>query len=192
MPIIYQDLKLENDPSTIVRPNIEGANIPTSAVDSSKIATGAVTNTKIAALAVTGDKIAANTITKDKIAANTITNDEIEDLTIQGGKVANGTITANKIRWSVSVLDNLGLPNIAALANVLAKFLTEPNGYKIYYYKAIETDYDEYSTIEFDYVNSTKTLKIHMLGQTFTLADNTSYGNFMTTYAKNIYIVNIF
>lgn len=192
MPTIYQDLKLENDPSTIVRPNIEGANIPTSAVDSSKIATGAVTNGKIAALAVTNDKIASRTITKDKIAANTITNDEIENLTIQGGKLANQTLTMNKVKLSVTVLDNLGLPNIAALANVLAKFLVEPNGYKIYYFKAIETDYDEYSTIEFDYVNSTDTLKIHMLGQTFTLADQTSFGNFMTAYAKYIYIVNIF
>lgn len=191
MPIIYQDLKLENDPSTIVRPNIEGANIPTSAVDSSKIATGAVTNTKIAALAVTGDKIASQAITTDKIAAKAVTNDEIDDLTIQGGKIANNTITANKIKFDVTVLDSLGLPNIAALANVLVKFLVEPNGYKIYYFKAIETDYDEYSTIEFDYVNSTGTLKIHMLGQTFTLADQTSYAAFMTDYAKYIYIVNI-
>ena len=191
MPTIYQDLKLENDPSTIVRPNIEGDNIPSGAVDSSKIATGAVTNTKIGALAVTGDKIASQAITADKIAASTITNDEIANLTIQGGKIANTTITANKIKWSVTVLDDLGLANIAALANILAKFLSEPNGYKIYYFKAIETDYDEYSTIDFSYNNTTGTLIIVMNGTTYTLNDNTSYAAFMTANAKYIYIVNI-
>lgn len=191
MPTIYQDLKLENDPATIVRPNIESDNIPTAAVDSSKIATGAVTSTKIASLAVTSDKIASQAITTDKIASSAVTNDEIADLTIQGVKIANSTITANKIRFVTTILDDLALSNIAALANVLAKFLAEPNGYKIYYYKAIETDYDEYSTIDFTYNATSGALVIHMINQTFSLTDSTTYAAFMTAYAKYIYIVNI-
>lgn len=177
--------------SEIIYPNIVGDNIPTGAVDSSKIATGAVTNTKIASLAVTNDKIASKSITADKIASKTITNDEISDETIQAGKIANSTLTANKIKWDITNLNDLTPPNIDALANILVKLLVEPNGYKLYYLKAVETDYDEFSTIEFSYNRSSGHLLIHMNGTTFNLTDNNSYSVFMTDYAKYIYLVNI-
>lgn len=82
-----QDLKLKNDPSTIVRPNIVAGNIPSGAIDSTKLATGAVTASKIGAGAVQSSNIATG-------AVNTAA---VEDGAIDSNKLASGAVTAVKI-----------------------------------------------------------------------------------------------
>lgn len=87
MATIRSDLKLKNDPSTIVHPNIEADNIPAFAIDGTKIASGAITFSKIG----DGEVITA------KLNDGAVTTAKINDGAVTGAKIANSTITNNKI-----------------------------------------------------------------------------------------------
>ena len=127
MAEIIQDLKLQNDPTTIVRPNIVTGSIPSGAVTGDKIADGAITTSKVNDGAITSDKIApasviggklgvssvydlniasgavneyklaSNAVVTSKIANGAVTNGKIATATITGDKIATATITGDKI-----------------------------------------------------------------------------------------------
>ena len=97
MAEIKQDLKLQSDPSTIVRPNIVGDNIPSDAVTTAKILDGAVTTDKLAAGAVTNNKLAQNSVDRDNIVDDAIETTHIVDDAITTQKIVNGAITNPKI-----------------------------------------------------------------------------------------------
>lgn len=109
MAVIRQDLKLEEDPTTIVHPNIETGNIPDSGITTNKIADNAVTSAKlndnavttgkIHSSAVTSGKIAGNAITTSKINDGAVTTDKLADGNVTGAKIATGTITKSKIAY---------------------------------------------------------------------------------------------
>lgn len=88
MAEIRQDLKLQIDPSTIVRPNIVTDCIPDGAVTADKLATDAVTESKILDGAVTEDKIDDGAVTRDKIANQAVIS----------SKIGNNAVTNEKIQ----------------------------------------------------------------------------------------------
>lgn len=97
MAEILQDLKLKNDPDTIVRPNIVPGNIPSGAIDSTKLAAGAVTASKIGTGAVTASALGTGAVTASAIGSNAVTSAKIANAAITKTKIADGTITLNKI-----------------------------------------------------------------------------------------------
>lgn len=92
MAEIRQDLKLKDDPTTIVRPNIVGDCIPADAITNEKIASGAVTSTKIGTGAVTPGKIASDAVTSSKISTGAVTSSKIEDSAVTATKIASGAV----------------------------------------------------------------------------------------------------
>ena len=98
MPTITQDLKLQSDPSTIVHPNIESANIPSSAITEDKIATGAVTGTKMASNTIQSGNIQDSAITQGKIRSDAVSTAKIQDGAVTEQKIANAAISTAKIQ----------------------------------------------------------------------------------------------
>ena len=97
MAEIRQDLKLESDPSTIVRPNIVGDNIPDGDITTDKLADSSVTTAKINDGAVTTDKLEDASVTNDKIAGGSVTSDKLGADSVNGSHIANGAITNAKL-----------------------------------------------------------------------------------------------
>lgn len=140
MAVITQDLKLKSDPSTIVHPNIESANIPAGAVDTdhlaiysvtaAKIAPGSVSDTKIASNAVATAKIQDGAITESKIASGAVTGAKIAAQTITGSKIASDTIGTTQLRIRqielVTYISEMGYaPNtLATLANLFRNIIS--------------------------------------------------------------------
>lgn len=120
MAVITQDLKLKSDPSTIVHPNIESANIPAGAVDTSHLAVYAVTAAKLAPTAVTDTKIASNAVTTAKIQDGAVTEDKIASGAVTGAKIAAQTITGSKI-----ASDTIGTTQLKIRQIALATYISE-------------------------------------------------------------------
>ena len=107
MAEILQDLKLQSDPTTIVRPNVVSDNIPDGAIVTNKLATGAVTTAKIAdgavttakldAAAVTTAKVADGAVTTAKLDAGAVTNAKIQNSAVDASKIASGAVTRTKV-----------------------------------------------------------------------------------------------
>lgn len=107
MAEIRQDLKLQSDPSTIVRPNIIGDCIPDRAITKDKIAyltitsaelaDDAATEDKIMDGAVTAIKIAPNAVQTSKIGSGAVTNDKLASSAVTTGKIADSQITSAKL-----------------------------------------------------------------------------------------------
>ena len=108
MPTITQDLKLQSDPTTIVHPNIESANIPNAAVTTDKVQDSAITMDKIANSAVTSAKIQGLAVSTTKIANNAVTEGKIDSLSISTGKIKNAAVTSAKIADGAITTDKLG------------------------------------------------------------------------------------
>ena len=92
----YTDLKKKGT-NEIVYPNIQGQNIPNSAITESKIAPDAVTNSKIATGAVSETKIDAYAVSTVKIQNGAITTDKLGPLAVKNSKIANGAVTRQKL-----------------------------------------------------------------------------------------------
>ena len=120
MAVITQDLKLKSDPSTIVHPNIESANIPAGAVDTAHLAVYAVTAAKIAPTAVTDTKIASNAVTTAKIQDGSVTEAKIASGAVTGAKIAAQTITGSKI-----ASDTIGTTQLKIRQIALATYISE-------------------------------------------------------------------
>ena len=117
MAEIIQDLKLQNDPTTIVRPNIVTGSIPSSAVTGDKIADGAITTSKVNDGAITSDKIApasviggklgvssvydlniaSGAVNEYKLASNAVVTSKINNGAVTDSKIAAGAVTDTKI-----------------------------------------------------------------------------------------------
>lgn len=97
MATITSDLKLQNDPSTIVHPNIESGNIPANAVTTAQIDDGAITAPKLSAGVVSTAKIADGAITTVKIADGSITSAKLGALSVGNGNIQNSAVTGDKI-----------------------------------------------------------------------------------------------
>ena len=137
MPEINQDLKLQSDPTTIVRPNINSDNIPSGAVTEAKLATGAVTqgklasgavgNAQLATQAVSADKIAPNAVTHAKMADDSVDTNNLVNQSVTSNKIATGAVSASKLKWSYwnfpGFASDLGVP-MGTLAD-LAKFIKD-------------------------------------------------------------------
>lgn len=98
MAEILQDLKLQSDPATIVRPNIVSDNIPADAVNTAKIEDGAVTTDKLDDGAVTTAKLDDGAVTTAKIDDGAVTTDKIANGAVTSGKIAANTITIGNIK----------------------------------------------------------------------------------------------
>jgi hypothetical protein len=97
MAEIRQDLKLQSDPSTIVRPNIVTDNIPDGGVTTAKINDGAGTTAKIADNAITSAKIASGAVVNDKLSNNVVTSSKIADGAVQAAKISSGAVLESKL-----------------------------------------------------------------------------------------------
>lgn len=119
MAEIRQDLKLQSDPSTIVRPNIVTDCIPDGAVTEDKIGLRAVTSNKIADDAVVEDRIADGAVTAIKIAPNAVQTSKIGSGAVTTAKLATGAVTTDKIANSQITASKLLVytDNLATLLN---------------------------------------------------------------------------
>lgn len=108
MPEKITDLRLKEDSSTIVRPNIVPDNIPSGAVTTAKLAAGAVTSAKIDGGAVTEGKIASSAVTAGKIGSNAVTEAKILDGSVTSGKIAAGAVTTAKIAAGAITEEKIG------------------------------------------------------------------------------------
>lgn len=97
MAVLISDLKLKENPATIVHPNIERANIPNNAINTSKIDALAVTTGKIAPNAVTSARIADGAVTESKILDNSVGATKLQSSSITTDKIVNGAVTTGKI-----------------------------------------------------------------------------------------------
>lgn len=97
MAEIRQDIKLQNDPSTIVRPNIIGDCIPDRSITKDKIAYLTITSAELADDAASEDKIMDGAVTAIKIAANAVQTSKIGSGAVTSGKLASGAVTTAKI-----------------------------------------------------------------------------------------------
>ena len=105
MAEIRQDIKLQNDPSTIVRPNIIGDCIPDGDVTHAKLATDAVEEGNIRDSSVSEDKIADGSITTNKIASGAVTSGKIDSGAVTSGKIASNAVTNAKIQDHAIMFD---------------------------------------------------------------------------------------
>ena len=107
MAEIIQDLKLQSDPSTIVRPNIVADNIPdgcitgnkvvNDSISGGKIVPGSITKNRMGLGSVGTDELEASAVTTSKIADSAVTSLKIADNAIITGKIASGAVTDDKI-----------------------------------------------------------------------------------------------
>lgn len=114
MPTIIQDLKLKNDPTTIVHPNIESDNIPSSAITAAKIASSTITSAKLASNSVTNTKIASSAVTDVKIASNAVTSAKIASGAVTSAKIETGAIQAS--HFSAGAVDTNAIADHAVTA----------------------------------------------------------------------------
>lgn len=119
MAEIKQDLKLQSDPSTVVRPNIVSDNIPSGAVTSAKIAAGAVTQPKLGTSSVTSDKLAAGAVIEAKIADSAVTSTKLASGAVQNGNIANGAVTGDKI--ASGTIENANLRNYSVYGSKISR-----------------------------------------------------------------------
>lgn len=121
----YTDLKKKGT-NEIVYPNIQGQNIPDSAISTAKIATGAVTETKIATGAVTDSKIASNAVSTAKIADGAITTAKLGALAVTNGKIANSAVTKSKLNLYIKDIGSeLASASPTTLHDVMSWFQAE-------------------------------------------------------------------
>lgn len=164
MPTITQDLKLQSDPSTIVRPNIQSSNIPSSAVTSDKIASAAVTSSKIASSAVTSDKIADGAIITAKLDDSSVTTAKLANLSVGTAQLKDDSVNIDKLKidiedWTISAIQEL-----QDLYNEVINLLTDIKVLRIYYSTGSSvTDFivkanDNYANMTFIFNNSELTL----------------------------------
>ena len=122
MAEIIQDLKLQNDPTTIVRPNIVTGSIPSGAVTGDKIADGAITTSKVNDGAITSDKIAPASVIGGKlgissvydlnIASGAVNEYKLASNAVVTSKIANGAVTESKIATGAVTGDKIGIATI--------------------------------------------------------------------------------
>ena len=171
----YTDLKKKGT-NEIVYPNIQGQNIPNSAITESKIAPGAVTNSKIATGAVTHEKMSQNSVGGQEIITDSIESFHITDNAIIASKIKIETITLNSL---------LGNNDFQELASVISSILRDPKVIRIYFDDGptIETFTIEYSTTdsEINYIS--------IYNGSITITNDTEASNFITNYAPHIKIV---
>lgn len=97
MAEIRQDLKLQSDPSTIVRPNIITDCIPDGVVTHAKLDTDAVEDVNIRDFSVTENKVMDGAITSDKVASGAVTGTKIASDAVTSDKIGSGAVTEAKI-----------------------------------------------------------------------------------------------
>lgn len=97
MPSKISNLYSKDDPTMIVYPNVQAANIPSNAITADKVADGAITTAKVNDGAITAAKIASNAVTSGKIASQAVTTGKIDDGAITTAKVNDGAITTDKL-----------------------------------------------------------------------------------------------
>lgn len=115
MAEIRQDLKLQSDPSTIVRPNIITDCIPDGAITAAKIAYYSIGHSWLAEDAVQDDNILDNAVITSKINSNAVTSSKIASGAVTEDKIGSGAVTNSKIgafavhRGNVRLLSQLVL-----------------------------------------------------------------------------------
>ena len=98
MPEINQDLKLQSDPSTIVRPNIVSDNIPSGAIDSTKLGASSVTSPKIAPSAVQSQHISAGAVQEAALDSLSVSTAKIQGGAVTTPKLANQAVNKSKAK----------------------------------------------------------------------------------------------
>ena len=119
MPSKVSNLYSKDDPTMIVYPNVQAANIPSNAITTDKVADGAITtakvndgaitNAKIASLAITSGKLANSAVTTGKIDTAAVTESKIVDNSIGTSKIKDNAVTAIKLSVSTTAFSGLGL-----------------------------------------------------------------------------------
>lgn len=117
MPTIIQDLKLKNDPTTIVHPNIESDNIPSSAITAVKIANATITSAKLASNAVSNAKIASSAVTETKIASGAVTSTKIASGAVTSAKIQSGAVQTS--HFAPGAVDTNAIADHAVTASKL-------------------------------------------------------------------------
>ena len=97
MPSKVSNLYSKDDPTMIVYPNVQAANIPSNAITADKVADGAITTAKVASAAITSGKLASQSVTSAKIDTGAVTTGKIADDAITTAKVNDGAISTSKI-----------------------------------------------------------------------------------------------
>lgn len=193
MPEIKQDLKLQSDPTTIVRPNIVGDNIPAGAITEDKLATGAVTQGKLASGAVGNAQLATQAVSADKIAPNAVTSAKIASGAVSNDKVANNAIDTNKIidnsviYEKVRIIDDYDflstILTISAFVDALQAVYDDPATICTYY------DDGDHLRGEFRIISTddqTPKAVISVNGTEITLGNDTDVNNFQLSYNGTI------
>ena len=114
MPSKVSNLYSKDDPTMIVYPNVQAANIPSNAITADKVADGAITTAKVASGAITSGKLASQSVTSAKIDTGAVTTGKIADASITAAKIANGTITGAKIATNTIEGSNIKSNTITA------------------------------------------------------------------------------
>lgn len=151
MPEINQDLKLQSDPTTIVRPNIVSDNIPSGAVTEAKLATGAVTQGKLASGAVGNAQLATQAVSADKIAPNAVTHAKIASGAVGNAQLATGAVSTSKCDFHVFeeiTFKNLLLLCKEALGGLLPNYGDFITWYQAQGYRIYACSYDESANIQ--------------------------------------------
>lgn len=118
----FQTLREKDNPSNNVYPNIQGQNIPSSAVTTDKIADDAITRAKIASKAISSSEIddggvsatnlASNSVTTAKISSGAVTTSKIDAGAVTTAKIDTGAVTTAKLGAGAVTSDKLGADSV--------------------------------------------------------------------------------
>ena len=197
MPSKVSNLYSKDDPTMIVYPNVQAANIPSNAITADKVADGAITTAKVNDGAITAAKIASNAVTSGKIASQAVTTgkidtaavtaDKIAENAVTTDKIANGAIHAEQVSSGATELSLLwaGFDFNDARAFLLDVLLNQIGRF-IYY-----PDADTYMNLSVDYTSGFIFYKPSGTALNSLVEDDGDLATFMSTYASDIYFVRI-